>query len=659
MALFSIRNRLILLAIVVITGFIVQNTLVSNSLDILDQLDGIDDQYKSADSNVIEGLANLDVAIEQYGRYELEQLLIESIFAYDSELGQGINVLAQYNLAVAVVEPLLRNRNTTAYFMDIEEVGLYEYISLNATRFQATDTIMDLGSTGAYGQYLEMKANLQQDLFDVNKDAEQLRSDFRNVSTTYAENAILIGDSNQGILGNITLEVLTVRDRLNASGDKDYAFELMYKINNLYAAINKAISAWAYVQLTGFGVIASDPDFVLDLKTNFHNMLFQSDADYLAAEIAFNDSAVINIDEQISFNKINFVYKNQLSPTLHKIAFGLDDLYDMSLEIDDILEIQVADLLSGFSDYLDDILDTVSDEQFAFKLAFNSIRDDIATEINSSLLLATTITIVLVAVIIIFVGITMVVAFRRLNSKFKEVSEGNLSYPIGSSYANNELGKLESGFDEVVQQLRGALGAISLTSERLSGIAEELGAGSEEASSSVREVSDTMREFAGGASEQNIMLSRINERLEEHLLDVERASSRIGETSSFVLKVAKRTNILGLNASIEAAKAGRFGRGFDVVAKEVRSLSDTTKTSANQIAAIIGDFQDSISRAVEEILREVLIVKEVAENTAAGSEEVSAASMEQVTMLSEISDTSSELASLAQDLNIMIQKFKI
>lgn len=76
-------------------------------------------------------------------------------------------------------------------------------------------------------------------------------------------------------------------------------------------------------------------------------------------------------------------------------------------------------------------------------------------------------------------------------------------------------------------------------------------------------------------------------------------SVRIGEISDFISEIANRTNLLALNASIEAARAGEAGRGFSVVADEIRNLAERSSTSAEEISKLIGDIQSGIKKTIE------------------------------------------------------------
>ncbi len=143
-------------------------------------------------------------------------------------------------------------------------------------------------------------------------------------------------------------------------------------------------------------------------------------------------------------------------------------------------------------------------------------------------------------------------------------------------------------------------------------------------------------------------------------------STRIGEITDFISEVANQTNLLALNASIEAARAGEAGRGFSVVADEIRNLAERSSRSADEISKLIGDIQDGISKTMHAMdkgtlqvaegtkmvdsagvtLREILGSIEISTNSAV---EISNATQEQTKYSKEIVQSLEHIAGIARE----------
>ncbi|ROR30457.1 methyl-accepting chemotaxis protein (MCP) signaling protein [Mobilisporobacter senegalensis] len=97
--------------------------------------------------------------------------------------------------------------------------------------------------------------------------------------------------------------------------------------------------------------------------------------------------------------------------------------------------------------------------------------------------------------------------------------------------------------------------------------------------------------------------------------DLSDQSTKIFDILTTLNKITSKTNLLSLNASIEAARAGANGRGFAVVAEEIRKLAENSKNFTNQINEILGEILGKINGVTEEVLAQKRIVEDCKNNT--------------------------------------------
>ncbi len=462
------------------------------------------------------------------------------------------------------------------------------------------------------------------------------------------EISVIQGRIRQSLASNTTTE--------NREYNADFALELsslQSNIDSLSLTTSQMISALLLSPVSELNSIVSAWDLSIDLQEKQFEAAIANMRDGFGSEATRpEDLTSINTLE----NLLLLNSSKGLIPVLNRTKFVAQELVGVTENLQTFLEIEVPKTIGLIEKYGERTSVALQNDLTEFKASFANfyfLQTTLSILVNVGVIIILAIaTVVVIPLLRTVIGLT-----RKLDKGFGAISRKDLNVEKFEEYAGGEIGRIQQGYDIMVSELRNILLKLQGTSHTLSEIAESMAASSQEASASINQVSDTISTIALGASHQTEAMNRIAESLNSHLEEVQTLSDRIQETSEFVKKVAKRTNILGLNASIEAAKAGHFGGGFSVVAENVRELSEDTKGSANEISELIEDVSFKINRTIQAVMNEVTEMKEITENTAAGSEEANASSSEQVSMLSEISEQSAEISRIASELDSLMREF--
>ncbi|MDZ5711488.1 methyl-accepting chemotaxis protein [Jeotgalibacillus haloalkalitolerans] len=311
----------------------------------------------------------------------------------------------------------------------------------------------------------------------------------------------------------------------------------------------------------------------------------------------------------------------------------------------------------------------------------------------------------------IFMGRAIGSPLKRVASRMEHVSNGDLSHDTLVSKRKDEIGTLVAATNKMQEDLKTVVSKIAAATENVSAQSEELTQSANEVREGSQQIAVTMQEIASGTEAQATNAGSLSETMEVFsgkIQDTTQQSEKVSNRSRTVMtsaeegsqmmessiqqmividqvmteavgkvrgldhqtneisklvgvirEIAEQTNLLALNAAIEAARAGEQGKGFAVVADEVRKLAEQVANSVNDITGFVNGIQTESRSVVSSLEQGYEEVNEGTKQIAVTGErfnEINGSIRDMIQMVDQITDNLQDISNGSQSMNASVQE---
>ena len=305
------------------------------------------------------------------------------------------------------------------------------------------------------------------------------------------------------------------------------------------------------------------------------------------------------------------------------------------------------------------------DQYFVFSNNnFQNIKNKMDLTVNSVLPMTTGILLLSIlfgVVLSIFLVRSIIRPLKKVVNLSDSIATGNLVFELEQEDYSSEddIGKLNRSVKTMRESLKVIVTTIIDTSDKIASASEEMASSAEEVNASSEEISAITQKISQGTQNQVIQINHSAKNAENLNSLFEQKINAIKSASDLIGSITAQVNMLALNASIEAARAGEYGRGFTVVAENIRTLADRAKSSLDYVNNVVLDLEKSLAEMISTISHSIQSMGHVSEDTASGAEEASAATEEQAAIMQQITASSQLLADEARNLREIVRHFTV